>query len=327
MTLKKIHSVPVLLTILTFFFISCGGAENSGLKFTEKGRDVPAFNADSAYAFIEAQVAYGPRIPGTDAHQQTADYLTNKLRSYAGRQNVFVQRFEQEGYDETLQLSNIIAAFNPSAADRILICAHWDTRAASDEDENNPVKPFAAADDGGSGVGVILELARIFSEHDLPVGVDVVLFDGEDYGRKGDIGNYFLGSRYWAQNPPVPGYSPRFGILLDMVGAKEARFPKEKYSLQYAPSLVEEIWSIAQDKGYEDLFPDETGAAVLDDHYIINQQARIPMVDIINHSDGQNRESIFPEHWHTQRDNMDIISTEILEAVGNTLTELLYNRI
>ncbi|MDR9416338.1 MAG: M28 family peptidase [Gracilimonas sp.] len=315
--------------VLAFIFIasSCSSDDKTGLKFTEKGREVPAFNADSAYKYVEKQVSFGPRVPNSNAHQKALDWFDKKFRDYAGPNSVFIQRFEAEGYNETLQLGNIIAAFNLTAPDRIMLSAHWDSRPRADEDTVRKNEGILGADDGGSGVGVLLELARIFRDNPPPIGVDIVLFDGEDYGRSGSLERYFLGSRYWSQNPPVPGYSPRFGILLDMVGYENAQFPKEKYSMSYAPNLVEEVWSIAEQKGYSDLFLDQEGAAVADDHMIVNEQARIPIINIINHQRKPNGSAEFGPYWHTHNDDMDIISKETLGAVGEVLLELIYNRL
>lgn len=300
---------------------------NSTYSFDIQGREVPTFNADSAYNFIEQQLAFGPRNPGSQGHEQAKQYLLGKLKGYASDRAVYTQNFTADGYSgEELQLSNIIAAFNLKSSDRILLSAHWDTRPRADQSSENPDKPILGADDGGSGVAVLLELARKFKEDPPPIGVDIVLFDGEDYGKEGDMDNYFLGSRYWSKNPPVKGYSPRFGILLDMVGGEGAKFPKEGYSLRYAPSLVDEIWAVASQKGYGELFINERGYAISDDHLIINRNINIPTIDII-HQDLNGLESEFPPYWHTHQDNMEIISRETLEGVGQVLTELIYNRI
>ena len=309
------------------FLWSCSEPDSSGLKFSEKGREVPAFNADSAYHFVQQQVDLGPRVPNTEAHRKAEAYFADKLKEYAGDNAVFVQEFTAQGYDEELELGNVIAAFNLSAPDRIMLSAHWDSRPRADMDTTRKEEGIVGADDGGSGVAVLLELARMFSENPPPIGVDLVLFDGEDYGKSGSLDKYFLGSRYWSNNPPVPGYSPRFGILLDMVGAKEAQFPKERYSLSYAPNLVQEVWNIADEKGYDNYFLNEEGAAVSDDHVIVNEQARIPIINIINHSRGPRGNAEFAPHWHTHADNMDIISRETLQAVGDVMAELIYNRL
>lgn len=315
--------------ILASVFWGCSENTDSSerLNFSDQGREVPTFNADSAYKFIEQQVAMGPRNPGSKGHQQTESYLLEKLRTYASERSVYPQHFTAEGYEgDTLQLTNIIAAFNTQSSDRIMLCAHWDTRPRADKDTENSDEPILGANDGGSGVGVLLELARLFEENPPPIGVDIVLFDGEDYGKEGDLEKYFLGSQYWSRNPPVKGYAPRFGILLDMVGGENAQFPKEGYSMRYAPALVNEVWSIADQKEYNELFPDREGNTISDDHVIINRNLGIPTINIIDHQITKNGAEFAP-YWHTHNDNMNIINEETLDRVGRVLTELIYNRI
>lgn len=315
-----------LIFFFVIFFVSCG-EQMANLQFERQGREVPPFDSDSAYNFIEEQVNFGPRVPNSEAHLQAKDYLVSELEKTAGNGNVFVQQFQQNVYDEELTMFNILAGFGLQYSDRILLAAHWDSRPRAEEDPENPNQPILGADDGGSGVGVLLELAKIFSENELPLGVDIILFDGEDYGKVSDLDNYFLGARYWSNNPPVPGYSPRFGILLDMVGGENAVFYKESYSMRYAPNLVDEIWSIAADKGYNDLFINQRGGAVADDHLIVNQQTDINMINIIHHTVNENGSVQFPPYWHTQNDTMEIIDQTTLQAVGDVLLELIYNRI
>lgn len=318
----------IFVTLFLILGLGCSSNNESGLQFAPKGRAVPVFSSDTAYSFIQNQVSFGPRVPNTYGHNETRAFLENKLKQYAGLGNVFSQEFEEKGYSgQNLKMANIIAAFNTSSADRIMLAAHWDTRPRADEDTIRVADYILGADDGASGVGVLLELARIFSENPPPIGVDIVLFDGEDYGTQGDLDNYFLGSRYWSNNPPVPGYKPRFGILLDMVGAKNAEFPKEEYSVRYAPNLVNEIWKIADNKGYGSIFLNKKGSAITDDHVIINQNAKIPFIDIINHKEMIEGDTVFPPHWHTHQDDMPIISKETLQAVGDVVIELIFNRI
>lgn len=325
----------IILIIVTFFTaLSCSketeSSQSAGRFHLEDQRNVvPEFSSQSAYDFIVEQVNFGPRNPNSPGHRQARAYLIETLREYAGRPNVFAQDFTVEGYDgKILELTNIIAAFNPQARDRILLAAHWDTRPRAEEDYNPARRdePIIGADDGGSGVAVLLELARVMSENLPSVGVDIIFFDGEDYGHTHDLDNYFLGARHWAANPPVPGYTPRFGILLDMVGAIGATFPKEGFSRRYANSLVNNVWDVAAELGYDDIFLDLPGGLVYDDHYIVNEYAGIPMINIIHYtSDGRSVE--FPAHWHTHMDNMDIIDIETLQVVGNVVTEIIYNRI
>lgn len=307
--------------------LSCSETEEPRFNFEPQGRDIPYFNSDSAYHFIERQVSFGPRNPGSAGHQLAEEYLLEKLKQYAGEHSVYPQHFTSIGYQgDTLEMTNIIAAFNPKNSDRIMLCAHWDTRPRADKAGADTNKPILGADDGGSGVGVLLEMARIFSNDPPPIGVDIVLFDGEDYGKEGDMGRYFLGSRYWSENPPVEGYSPRFGILLDMVGGKNAQFPKELYSLQFAPVLVNELWGIANEEQAGSLFPDIEGNAISDDHLVVNRVSGIPTVNIIRHTRSDDGAEFAP-YWHTHNDDMSIISKETLSGVGALLTELIYNRI
>lgn len=320
----RILSFTIL--ILALLLISCSD-QGANLEFERQGRDVPEFNAENAYNFVEEQVEFGPRVPNTNAHRLVKDYLREKLTESAGARNVFVQEFEQTVYGDTLTMFNVLAGFGLQHQDRILLAAHWDSRPRAEEDPVNPNSPIPGADDGGSGVGVLLELARIFSENDLPIGVDIIFFDGEDYGEVSDLEHYFLGARHWSNNPPVPGYNPRFGILLDMVGGENAIFSKESYSMRFAPNLVDEIWSIAESMGYDNLFVNQRGGAVADDHIIVQQQAGIPMINIIHHTVDENGAVQFPPYWHTQNDSMEIIDRATLRAVGDVLLELIYNRI
>lgn len=310
---------------LSFFLGSC--SEPSQFKFTDQGRDVPKFDADNTYSYVEEQLTFGPRVPNSQAHREAIQYFNSHFREMAGNRSVFVQSFKTEAYGDSLQLFNLIAAFSPEKKDRILLAAHWDSRPRSEMDPDSPESPLVGADDGGSGVAVLMELARIFRDNPPPIGVDIILFDGEDYGESGDLNHYFLGSRHWGQNPPVEGYNPRFGILLDMVGGKGAQFPKEGYSMEYAPSLVNEIWRIGEEFGYGDLFLDEMGQKVADDHIIVQRTTGIPMINIIHHSVNEEGNLEFAEYWHTQNDNIDIIDKEVMGKVGDVLLELIFNRI
>lgn len=315
-----------LIIFCLILFVSCGD-QKANLQFAPQGREVPSFDSDNAFNYIEKQVEFGPRVPNSEAHVKAKNFLAAQLEESAGEGSVFVQEFNQPVYGDTLTMYNIIAGFGLQHPDRILLAAHWDSRPRAEEDPDNPDDPILGADDGGSGVGVLLELARIFSEKDLPIGVDIILFDGEDYGEVSDLDNYFLGARHWSNNPPVPGYTPRFGILLDMVGGENAVFYKESYSMRYAPNLVDEIWSIASNKGYDRFFINQRGGAVADDHLIVNRQTDIHMINIIHHSVNENGSVQFPPYWHTQDDTMEIIDVTTLQAVGDVLLELIYNRI
>ena len=290
----------------------------------------PDFNADSAYEYVAKQVSFGPRIPGTSAQIKCADWLSAKFKSYSA--NVIVQDLKVDLWNhQSVPCKNIIASFNPDQKKRILLCAHWDTRPWSDQDALNPKKSFDGADDGGSGVAVLLEIARLMSKQAPSVGVDLLLVDVEDYGppywdpmsKSEEINGYCLGTQEWASHPHVPDYRAYFGILLDMVGAKNATFPQEGASLQYAPSIVDKVWSTANSLGYSNYFIYEKSPAIIDDHVFVNRINATPTIDIINMD--HNTKSKFAKHWHTQQDNMNIIDKNTLKAVGQTLLQVVYS--
>lgn len=323
--------MPIQIQFLFLFLlmtVSCGSPDEPRFSFNEQGREVPVFSSDNAFEYVEQQLSFGPRYPNSEGHRLTGKFLVERMEQYAGEGNVFVQAFEHEGYNgEVLELKNIISAFNLQNRNRILLAAHWDTRPRAEEDSNHPENPIMGADDGASGVAVLLELARIMSENQPPVGVDIIFFDGEDYGESGDMQNYFLGSRFWGDNPPVAGYNPRFGILLDMVGGENAVFPKEGYSMNFAPSLMNAVWDVANKLGYSDIFIDEQGALIQDDHIIVQQKTGIPMINIIHHRRNEEGGAEFPPYWHTLTDDIGIIDPQSLQVVGELVTELIYNRV
>lgn len=321
--------IRYFLPVILFVFILFGCDKKSTYDFISLGNAVPDFSADSAYAFIEWQVKKGSRVPGTLSHLDTKNQLIKQLKSYLGKSMVGVQRFKKVVYGDTLELFNIIASINSNSTNRVLLCAHWDSRPYADEASTDELKqkPVIGADDGASGVAVLLEIARVMSQNPTDIGVDIVLFDGEDYGKKSDLKYYFLGSREWSENPPVKGYHPRFGILMDMVGAKGATFLKEGFSMGENPFLVDAIWKIANELGYSSFFKDEKGAGIADDHYVLNANLPFSTIDIINHSIDSRGQVIFPKHWHTEHDTIEIIDKQTLQAVGDVLLELIYNRI
>lgn len=291
--------------------------------------EVPTFNADSAYYYIEKQVSFGPRVPNTEPHRLTGDWLIERLESTTGK--VYVQEGKVQAFDGTqLEFRNIIGAINPQAKKRILLCAHWDTRpfADNDNDPDNWHKAIDGANDGGSGVGVLLEVARILNEQPIDIGVDIVFFDVEDYGqpefselpRKQD--SWALGSQYWSKKPHVPGYKAKYGILLDMVGGKGSKFKKEGTSMQFASSVVNKVWKAAADAGYSSYFVFQNAKAITDDHYYVNVHAKIPTIDIIHLGPGGYQ--TFHPSWHTQDDNMEVIDKNVLKAVGQTVLEVIY---
>ncbi|MCB0570177.1 MAG: M28 family peptidase [Phaeodactylibacter sp.] len=287
---------------------------------------VPKFGRDTAYAFVEKQVSFGPRVTNSDAHRQCKEWLVARFRQYGAQ--VIEQDFQAKAYTGTiLNGTNIIASYNPHATKRVLLAAHWDSRPFADSplSETGKDEPILGADDGGSGVAVLLEIARQLQAHPIEMGVDIVLFDAEDYGESGgeSAETYCLGSQYWSRNPHVSGkQKPKYGILLDMVGAEGARFTKEYYSSQFAPRVVDKLWKLAQNMGYGNYFVNDAGGGITDDHYFVNTIARIPMIDIINRQPGT--QTGFGEHWHTHNDDMDIIDPRTLRAVGQVVLAVVY---
>ena len=283
---------------------------------------VPQFNADSAYSEVKAQVAFGPRIPGSPAQKQCADWMQAKLHDVCD--TVYRQTTTLTGGDKKpLPCINIIGVIHPAATHRILLLAHWDSRPWADQDIKDQDKPILAADDGGSGVAVLIEVARALKAHPLPAntGIDILLTDVEDYGKTqwGDA-SYALGTQYWAAHPHIPGYKADYGILLDMVGARDAVFPLEQTSTGYAPDVQQRIWKAATDAGYSSFFPMQAGGGITDDHTFVNSIAHIPTIDIINLANNGN----FASHWHTHNDDMNIIDPKTMKAVGQTLLQALF---
>jgi glutaminyl-peptide cyclotransferase len=314
----------------SLFLYSCKSKTSSeqGAEQVEKLAASPDFNADSAFQFVKKQVEFGARVPNTSAHKACGDYLVATLKKYG--LEVTEQTFTPTTYDgKKLNARNIIASFNPKASTRILLTSHWDSRPFSDQDSVDKTKPVMAANDGASGVGVLLEIARVLSSTDkkLNLGVDIILFDAEDWGNSDKATDKFsgfcLGSQYWAANKHIPNYTAYFGILLDMVGAKDATFPQEGYSVSLADGIVRKVWGVASQLGYSNFFLDKAGPSITDDHLPVNETAKIPMIDII-HMKQNDPEHTFFDQWHTAHDTLENIDSKTLKAVGQTLIQVLY---
>ena len=290
---------------------------------------VPTFNADRAFADMKAQVALGPRVPNSAAHEKAVHTLYAQLS--ACTQNVELQKFTSPGYapGDTLRLTNLIASFNPEATWRVLILTHFDSRPWADEDPDsmNREKPVPAANDAGSGVGVMLELARQMKDHPPPIGVDLFFDDGEDYGKDkiDGLNRYFLGVKYFVKMKPE-SYAPRFAILLDMVGDTNAAFVPEMNSVQAAQIYVNEIWKTAKDLGLSH-FNTIRQTDIEDDHLPLIQ-AGIPSVDIID-GDLVGHQSSDPnrKYWHTLDDLPKHLSRETMSEVGRLLLTLIYQQL
>jgi Zn-dependent M28 family amino/carboxypeptidase len=291
---------------------------------------VPEFNADSAWQYTAAQVAFGPRVPNTKAHVACGNYLAGELKRFGAE--VVEQEATLYTYNQQpIRAKNIIASFNPDNPQRILLCAHWDSRPFADQDPNpdNHRKAISGANDGAGACGALLEIARQVGLSQPATGIDIVLFDAEDYGTPAfeqaqyGSGHWCLGSEYWAKHPHVKNYKAKYGILLDMVSAPGARFYKEHFSMQYAGRLVNRVWDTARALGYGNYFIQEQGNAITDDHLEVFKHRKIPCIDIIQYD--PNTHTGFGHYWHTMNDTMENVSKETLKAVGQTVLYIVYN--
>ncbi|UKK67253.1 M28 family peptidase [Prevotella communis] len=323
--MKQVYILMAVAMLLT----ACGGGKKT-MSETEKPVG-PQFSADSAYTFCQQQCDFGPRTMNSEAHEQCGQWIVEKFQGYG--MDVTEQRATLKGFDGTpLQSNNIIARYQPEKEQRILLCAHWDSRpwADNDPDEANHTKPVMAANDGASGVGVMLEIARLLQADTclLPVGIDFVCFDAEDWGSHDDNDSWALGAQYWSkqfksQTSNLKPQTYRYGILLDMVGGQGARFYQEGYSKYYANHVVKRVWKAAAIAGFSSYFPQEDGGGITDDHVPVNEVAKIPCIDIINYYPDC-EESSFGPTWHTVIDDMDHLDRNTLKAVGQTLIQVLY---
>ena len=275
------------------------------------GRTEPAFDSNKSFEYLKKQCSFGPRPPNSNAHTKTKDYLALELKKYAN--SVMLQNFTCKIGENTLNLTNIIAMFGPNVDKKVILAAHWDTRPSADK-ESDPKKlnqPIIGANDGASGVAVLLELARAFKASPPPIKIIMVLFDGEDYGKK--TSEMFLGSRYFARNIR-PEWFPDYGILLDMIGDKNLDVYIEQNSINAAPEVVNRVWKVAGDLGLKE-FHNKIGYAITDDHIeLIN--VGIECIDLIDFD--------YP-YWHTLQDTPDKCSPKSLGTIGKLLLELIYH--
>ena len=316
-----------LLLGVNVLLFSCSSEETGTTKAEQKTTPkladiyVPDFQEDSAYAYIEKQLSFGPRVPNSKGHIACANWLEKELRRLGAK--VQLQPTEVIAYTGTrLYMQNIIASFNPTQKTRIMLSAHWDTRHIAEADSTRQDEAIPGANDGGSGVGVLLEIARLLGQEAPQIGVDIMLWDAEDYGDPdGNTQNsYCLGSQYWARNKHQPNYKAKYGINLDMVGAAGAAFYQEGQSRTYAPQVVSKVWQTAHRLGYGQYFPLQHSNPIVDDHLYINTIASIPTIDIIDQPSGEG----FFQYWHTHKDDLPAISKETLKAVGQTVLDVVY---
>lgn len=281
---------------------------------------VPRFDAENAFRYLVKQVEFGPRNPGSAGYRQCLAFLQSELRTFAD--TVFLQTFPyRTSRGEPFLGTNVIARFRQNDKPAILLTAHWDTRpwADQDTDPKNYDRPIPGANDGASGVAVLLEMARIFSEARPPVNIDIVLFDAEDTGETGNSKSFALGSQYFAKNLPA-GAQYRYAINFDMIGDKNLEIRREANSDAYAQALMDAVFSTARLMGFPQ-FINEPTAGIYDDHMPLNE-ANIPAIDLIDfgYPDESHR------YWHTMQDTPDKCSPESLFAVGTVILHVLYGQ-
>ena len=289
-------------------------------------KEIPAFDRDSAFSFLKKQCDFGPRVPNTAAHRECADYLVEELKRFGAE--VIEQSADLRAYNGTiLKSKNIIGVFYPEKIRRVILFSHWDSRPFADHDPNpaNHRKPVMGANDGASGVAILLEIARQLQQHEPPVGIDIVFLDAEDYGTPSFIQSdgrdtWCLGAQHWGKNPHYK-IKPQYGILLDMVGGYNPEFRWDVVSSRKAPDILTKVWTVAKKLGYGDYFQERPGGHITDDHVYINALTGIPTIDILDYND----ERGFPETWHTINDTPENIDAHTLEVVGKTLITVLYS--
>lgn len=284
----------------------------------------PTFNSDSAYSYVKYQADLGPRSPGSKAHDKVVDYYEKQFKKFGAQ--VLIQAGNVKTFDgKSWLLKNVIASFNPQNSNRILLCSHYDSRPFCEKESDPKLKAGACpgVNDGASGVGVLMEIARNIQATDPKIGIDMILFDLEDYGDNGGMPDtWCLGSQYWSKNPHKTGYTAKYGILLDMVGAKDATFPKEGVSMYYAKDVVTKVWKAARTSGASNYFIDDETGDMTDDHTFVNSIAQIPCIDILHYDSKKNS---FFAHHHKSSDDISTIDKNTLQGVGQTLLEVIYN--
>lgn len=331
----------IVISLFLIIVTACGNVKKSATENTTSANEPigPTFVADSAYLFCQQQCDFGPRIMNSEAHERCGQWIADKFRQYG--MEVTLQKADLRGYDGTLLKStNIIASYQPQQQNRILLCAHWDSRpwADNDPDPANHRRPVMAANDGASGVAIMLEVARLITTPDsggvtspLNIGIDFVCFDAEDWGtpqwaetESGSADTWALGAQHWANQYKSQNAKIHYGILLDMVGGEGAHFYQEQTSTYFAPEVVRKVWAAAETVGFGSYFPKDEGNAITDDHLPVNQKAGIPCIDIIPCYPDCEASSFGPT-WHTVNDDMQHIDRNTLQAVGQTIVQVLFS--
>lgn len=299
--------------------------KSMAISMTVGGRSMamkaPAFSGNRAYEHLKKQCSFGSRVPGSKAHNDCLYWMVGELHKYA--QDVTLQMFKSKplGYTETVQMTNVIARFNVKSEERLLLAAHWDTRpwADKDPDMNNRNKPVPGANDGASGVAVLLHAAELFRKNPPPIGIDLVLLDGEDSGTYTEMNSWCLGAQEFVKRMKTVRIPPKAGILLDMIGDKNLNIKRELNSIAASSEMMDRIWAAASALGI-DAFKRETMDGIIDDHVFLTAGG-IPTVDIIDFEYGDKNNSL----WHTLMDRPENCSAESLEAVGKVLMRVVYS--
>ena len=308
----------MLFSLVLCLLVGCKGGdakEGTAAQKTATTATSTGFSGSAAYGYAKAQVDFGPRVPGTPAAKKAGDWIIQQMRARAD--TVIVQSFTYTTADgKKLPLRNILARFRPQLSERVLYLTHWDSRPVSESASTEAEKkmPVPGANDGASGVGMFIALGDVLKRSPPNVGVDLLFTDGEDYGQFGPPEvDVLIGSKYFATHLPSPGYKPLYGVLWDMIGDKDLRIPYEMNSFQQAPEVVSRVWQTAADLGYGDVFVQESGGLITDDHIpLLNTGLRV--IDVIDLT--------YAPH-HTPQDTMDKISAKSLAIVGDVATALV----
>lgn len=326
------HLIKITTLSFALILFSCQGPKEDGNDTNQNDTTAAQksilpnnFNSDSAYNYIAKQVSFGPRVPNTQAHRNCGIWMESMLKKWCD--TVYIQTFDAKSYKgEIWKAKNLIGCFNPKNPNRILLCAHWDTRPQADQDMKDKTTPSDGANDGGSGVGVLLEIARQLHILKPELGVDIIFFDVEDGGSNSSEiqDTWCLGSQYWGKHPHVADYRAKNGILLDMVGAKNAQFAREEMSMRFDNNFLGTVWQTAVTLGYGNYFIDYNKAGITDDHVYVSYFGGVPTIDIIDYD--SKTESGFGSYWHTHDDNMSVIDKQTLMAVGKTVLQTVLKK-
>jgi Zn-dependent M28 family amino/carboxypeptidase len=312
--------MEMLTSLRSLAVLAAGALALAGCRDPRGVTPKTAFSGAAAYGLVRTQLDFGARVPGTEAHRRAGDWIVAQMRPLAD--TVVVQSWSHvTARGDTLALRNVLARFRPESADRVLYLAHWDSRPTSDAaaDARRRQLPVPGANDGASGVALLIALGQALRAAPPGVGVDLLFVDGEDYGDFGANQDVLIGSTYFAEHLPSAGYAPLYGVLWDMIGDRDLRIPQELNSVRAAPEVVQRVWGVAESLGYGDVFVPETGQAVTDDHVpLIRKGLRVIDVIDLDYASGAG-----VSYHHTPDDTLDKVSAESLQVVGDVALQLL----